>query len=46
MPSLRPMSNKVGVPNAYFMLPPSITAKPLEPREGRVWKLRKEGVSS
>ncbi len=38
--------NKVGVPNAYFMLPPSITAKPLEPREGRVWKLRKEGVSS
>jgi len=46
MPSLRPMSNKVGVPNAYFMLPPPITAKPLEPREGRVWKFQKEEVSS
>jgi len=40
------MSNKVGVPNAYFMLPPPITAKPLEPREGRVWKFQKEEVSS
>jgi hypothetical protein len=46
MPSLRPMSNKVGVPNAYFMLPPAITAEPLKPREGRVRKLRQEEVSS
>lgn len=26
------VSNKVGVPNAYFSIPPSITAKPLKPR--------------
>ena len=35
MPSSRPWSNKVCVPNAYFMLPFIPNKQPLKPGQGR-----------
>lgn len=36
MPSLRPLSNKVCVPNAYFMLPLVTSEQPLKPGKGEL----------
>lgn len=36
------MKNKVGVSNAYFMLPIQVTTEPLKPPKRRVLKLREE----